>query len=776
MTILEFYERFSKEYRAGNYLALNMLLREDIILFSTNVAIFDTTEAFGSAAIAERSQIAYIRATDSWYISATDPITIINSEDNLFCKLLALKAILSGDIACLDKIALNSLFAKDEAIVSKLLTIDNIKTLLPQAIMNGSIDLVHFLLKQYLRKTGVAFNLDEPLMDGLTALDLLSQSNNSPQTAFTKRMMLFYAAAWDYFVGEAPTVENMDRLPNFFSLAQPVANIERFISLQIVKKDKDNPFFDKKGLCVGLSCLYDWYAHQGKIDYYFMSIALLNIWDGSVEQLNKPLPTILPQALFYKTLGEFFQQWSNDILLFQGENIDTLLLKPEIKSLIGEVKYFQLQGALARYFHLVRPKAEMDTRLVVIESQKKFTNRLDLTQEQFEECLNYFIKIPHAYIQVGKNKHQTSIRSLMDQEQFDHFDSNRNFIPRCLESMDVLKESIIRSHPKDEDSKEYQNLLVYRYDGPMHKKPWAESGIFSAEEFPKTAVAAQWFQENSSNRFTHLHVAVLVQDTETIRKMLAEGKVDVLVKDAHGRCALDIAIENAYWEGTELLLADPRVQKWHLAQGRMEMLILYEREDFILKLFQHENAQYSISTILKLSLHYNGTKIIQDIKEAFLQDMQGMQPLLLIIVNIFFNMDKEDLAKELFVFMTQNLSAEGVDDVLNGVRFNPGCGEEQATLLHRAILEQNYGFAQCLIKKGADLNVPIEGGLYTGMTARQLLESRGKLALIPEQDRSLEQSIQVKFEKGFSSFFRMAKRMDDRLQEKINTVSTAIRF
>jgi hypothetical protein len=37
------------------------------------------------------------------------------------------------------------------------------------------------------------------------------------------------------------------------------------------------------------------------------------------------------------------------------------------------------------------------------------------------------------------------------------------------------------------------------------------------------------------------------------------------------------------------------------------------------------------------------------------------------------------------------------------------------------------------------------------------------------------QNIQVKAEKGYRFFSKVAKRMDDRLQEKINTFATVVR-
>ncbi len=774
MTILELYEQFCKNYHEENYAALLALLQDNAALLSTATVVFPTKEAFENVAVAERPKFSYIAEIQTWHIATTDPITIIEDKDNLFLKLLTFKAMIFCDIDFLNRVNLAKILSqKDDPLLAELLSESEIKALLPWAIMDGSSNVLHILLKQFLLKTNKAFSLDEPLVDGLTALELLAKSDNGPSTIFTKKTMLFYAAAWDYFVGSEPTIENIHRLPCFFSLSQPVDNIEKFLNLQTVKAD-DNPFFDKGGLCEGLSCLHDWYAAQGRLDYYFMTIALLNIWDGTAEQLNKPLPAILPQALFYRTLGELFQQWTNDILLFQGNNIDTLLLKPEIKSFYSESKGFQLQGAQTNYFSLVKPKEAVNTQLVCIENQTNLNIRVNLTQEQFDECLSYFIKIPHVYIQVGKNNHLTSIRPLMDQEQFDHFNSNRRFISRHLESMDVLKESIKNDHPKKENSEEYQGLLVYRYDGPMHKKPWAENHIF--ETLPETTEEAELFQKNSTNRFTHLHVAVMVQDTETVKKILAAKIVDISATDFHECSAMGKAIENAYWEGTELLLADPRIQPFALTWTMMNNLIIYEHEDFILRLIQHEKVRYSVCDFLELSLRYNSTKIIQDIKEAFLRDPQGQRSFLLTVVKIFFCTHKEDFAKELFAFMAQNLSKEEVYDVLNGVRATKGYSDEKATLLHRAILERDYSYAKFLIEKGADLSVPIQGGVYTGTTARQLLEEHGKLELIPEKDRSLEQNIQVKAEKGYRFFSTVAKRMDDRLQEKINTFATVVRF
>lgn len=833
MTLLEFYEQFCKQYREENNEALIALVQEQAKLLSTDIVVFKTQEAYESVAIAERPLFSYIVTTKLWITTTADLTTAIEDKENLFLKALVFKAILSRDIAFLNKFRLNVYFsAKDEQLICDLLTLQEINSLFVMAIQSGTIYVTHAVLKQLLLKTQGVFDLSESLVDDLTALDLLAHNSNGPTTRFNKKMMFFYAAAWDYFVGEAPTVENIHQLPSFFSLAQPHANIENFLNLQAANLSmhavnaKENPFFSSVGLCVGLSYLYGYYAARGRADYCLMTIALLKLWQGNEAQLDKPLPAVLPQALFYKTLRELFQQWTNDILVFHSPNIDALILRPQTG--------IETQLPMT-HFDLVKPKSEETTQLILIEDRHWHFDSYG-TLEQFSEYLTYLIQIPHVHISFGQNDHETSISTLVGNGQTIHFDpgdirdvsQKRKPGESKKSSVQVLIESLTQAHPEWESYSKSRGVLVYRYNGPQHKNPWAESCIFSDEDLPKTVIAAKRFQENSSNRFTQLHVAVLVQDTETIRKILEAGKVDISAKDGGARYAIDIAVENGYWEGTKLLLADPRTQsfvlilpilnkllrqgdedfiveliqhekvrcdligllelsilhnstkimKLLLADPRIDHFLLsneirnalvqFKREDFIIQLIQHEKVICSLVNLLERSMSCNGTKIIHEMKAAFLQEPQKFQTLLITSVKILFCTKKEELAKELFIFMAGNVSAEEGNALLNSVRATEGVFGEQATLLHRAILEREYAFVEFLLEKGADLSVPIQGGAYDGKTALQLLKEKRKLELIPKDKRELSEEAEVRAKQVYTFFSRINTEIGSRVDAYLN--------
>jgi hypothetical protein len=91
MTLSELYDQFCKKYREEDYVALAVLLQDNAALLSTNTFVFDTAEAYESVAAAERPPFSYIAATQSWIITTTDPITIIDDKESLFLKLLAFK-------------------------------------------------------------------------------------------------------------------------------------------------------------------------------------------------------------------------------------------------------------------------------------------------------------------------------------------------------------------------------------------------------------------------------------------------------------------------------------------------------------------------------------------------------------------------------------------------------------------------------------------------------------------------------------------------------------
>ncbi len=636
MTLSELYDQFCKQYHDGNDEALIVLLQDNAALLSTNTVTFDTQEAYESIAVAERPQFSYIADIKLWTITITDPIMVIEDKENLLLKLLAFKAILSRDITFLNKVRLGSLFyAKDDRIISNLLSVDEIKVLLPWAIMDGTSDVLHVLLKQLLLKTNGVFNLDEPLVDGLTPLELLSKSNNGPNTTFTKKMMLFYVATWDYFVGEAPTVENIHNLPQHFSLDQPHSNIERFLDLQAeeiaAKNDpsvsavnaKDNPFFSKWGLCVGLSYRYGYYASRGLAHYYLMTIALLKLWEGTAAQLDKKLldkelPAVLPQARFYKTLRELFEQWTNDISAFHSTNIDALILRPKTG--------IETQLPMTR-FDLVKSEAEADTQLILIE-YRHWNFGAYGTTEQFGEYLTYLTQIPNAYIAYGQNDHKTSISTLEGDGQTIHFDPgdirDRDKLRKLGESdaysVETLKDLITQAHPEWDGYPKHRSVLVYRYAGPGHKAPWEQSSIF--KELPQTSVDAEAFQQASPNHFTHLHIAVLVQDTKTVKEILAAKKVDVLAKDDYGRYAIDVAVANAYWEGVELLLAEAEIKSFYLSDDMIKHLVECGYEDFVFSLMQNEKVRYK-STPLHIAIWIRDTKKIAEILAAKVVDISA---------------------------------------------------------------------------------------------------------------------------------------------------------
>lgn len=75
--------------------------------------------------------------------------------------------------------------------------------------------------------------------------------------------------------------------------------------------------FNEDGLCQGYTLLFGYYSSRGKMDEFFHSLEQISLWDGTEASLN--LPPIYPEiAVLYPTLRDFFEQWTNDILLFQA--------------------------------------------------------------------------------------------------------------------------------------------------------------------------------------------------------------------------------------------------------------------------------------------------------------------------------------------------------------------------------------------------------------------------------------------------------------------------
>ncbi|WP_044012065.1 ankyrin repeat domain-containing protein [Legionella massiliensis] len=98
---------------------------------------------------------------------------------------------------------------------------------------------------------------------------------------------------------------------------------------------------------------------------------------------------------------------------------------------------------------------------------------------------------------------------------------------------------------------------VYHFNRPAVVERLAAFRLFQEDELPKSMDEAIAFQEASPNHYTHLHLAVMMRDMETVKELYESGMVIPDAKDAYGRTALEIAVANGSID-TALLILDNR--------------------------------------------------------------------------------------------------------------------------------------------------------------------------------------------------------------------------
>ncbi|CDZ78884.1 hypothetical protein BN59_03199 [Legionella massiliensis] len=170
---------------------------------------------------------------------------------------------------------------------------------------------LHVLVKEDFNELRAVLNspdfnrawLEEKDSDGNTPMDILEQSEGTAPEKFMKRYSLMLSGAGI-------------NIPDSLDISQ--ARLNRQISNRLLQKDRDVSFFNAEGLCNGYSFLHNYYSETRGEDYFYTSLMLISLWDGTNASLKQPLPAFLPQSAEYKNLDELFEQWSNDLFLFFG--------------------------------------------------------------------------------------------------------------------------------------------------------------------------------------------------------------------------------------------------------------------------------------------------------------------------------------------------------------------------------------------------------------------------------------------------------------------------
>jgi ankyrin repeat protein len=209
-------------------------------------------------------------------------------------------------------------------------------------ITSENKNILHLLVKEEPQLLKAVLNLphfkrellDQKDCNGKTPLDILEALEEPVESKFQKKYMLLLAGSGFHF-------------PSSISLYQGYINQK--IKTRLILKNRSVSFLNEIGLCQAYSFLHNYYLETLREDFYYTSLLLMRLWDESLESLQKPLPSFLPQSALYKNLDELFEQWTNDLFLFFGST--------EIQSIIPDM----LQSSRHLQFNIAAPKNEENT-------------------------------------------------------------------------------------------------------------------------------------------------------------------------------------------------------------------------------------------------------------------------------------------------------------------------------------------------------------------------------------------------------------------------------
>ena len=611
-------------------------------------------------------------------------------------------------------------------------------TLLDTILKEGTVKALQYILKVLLLTD--SFHFSEEQLNALLA----TNSDKNKNRLFNKKMSLLYAACWDFFVGETPSIENMHRFPSQFFVHQPVDSIRALLNISAAEENslsylwtflwnriEKKDFADRNknftsgipadiGFCIALDYLHDYYHSQGREEYYYIVIALFHIWLKSKETipLDTPLPALLPQQVFHEKLSGLFRTWRDLILLIHGRSRKELFLS---NSRLISISPDHLQSYI---FSVI----SADTQLKSIGYLNQPLNDL-----QFDEQLKYFSRLPFAYIAITKNGHRTSI-STHTHEECSFFDSR---MPHAYfyDSIDTpsLKEVIHNTHEPIAGIENRQFLFAYYFQNANRQSLWQDSAIFNEDEFPKAKEDAISFQEKSPSQWTHLHIAVMMQDSQTVRRIVNDGFVAIEAKDAWSKTSLDIAIETGYTEGVDIFLQQADSPSYTLTTKSLVQLLKRREEDHIIKLLHNKKIHYNLADVVAYAVIYNNHSIIETILHAVEHDPLSIGPALLVSIDLLFKWGEERRATELFEQLIRIVETKvRIDDFLNtcivGVNM---------PIVAIAALRNNIIFLEKLFAYHIQLDNPLQNKDYTDETPRDILVKQRLQSTIPFLEHTL---------------------------------------
>lgn len=392
-------------------------------------------------------------------------------------------------------------------------------------------NLLHFIksievLEELQNYTELANLVHQPNMYGFTPLNIALQNGRDEIIQFFQKNM--------------DTTLDLDELKKSSEYCHlPVItaqnNVLNKMRYYMQTNYRDSSLFPSEGHCNGFS--FKRLLNKENEDNFFDYLALMGNWDGTQQSLEKKVG-FKDHISDYKNLGDIFEQWINDIIWFQHSAIK------------DESNFIQIASEhkdREKQYKLLRNRNNKNNDFVVIYEHPSRS----ITYDQLYELVSYFsLMSKGSQIEFGGSGHATSCYKKKD--NIAYYDPNFKYKATTTNNIAEILRRIIdykytclgMQYPKD-------ITICFSYFTQDISNNLESNSLFT-EHFPKSVNDAQLFSQRSFHKFNPLHVAVLIQDIEAVKKILDDQYCDVFGEDILGRTPLAIAIENNFIAAIDL--------------------------------------------------------------------------------------------------------------------------------------------------------------------------------------------------------------------------------
>jgi ankyrin repeat protein len=396
-------------------------------------------------------------------------------------------------------------------------------TALHLAAQSSNPEILKYLLSQ-----GGAKHLPEKAdIFGRTAFSIAVENKNDELIRFLRPDVKEIAQLPGYGV-KPPHIEQKSIMPNLM----------RFIALKQSGYRSPAPHevgraeIPNQGVCNALNFLYFYYRSRGKTQEFYEMLRLVASWDGSQQQLEKKAgwfsswwpagksgePDIKHLSGSYRSLGEFMEQFTNDILWFQyAEPLGMATDKVQLMR--------------AEMYNLVK---KGDAGEIVTNLSPVF---LELDTKQLAEIIQIYQLQPNLILEIGGSGHVVGMTTNKE-GKIEYYDTNMPLPTKPFDSSDEVAETVRKTKfggmPPAPETRNQTVLGAFHFQESGYQKPYID---------PKKV--EELLNSPSPNGFTPLHKAVLLNSEDAIFDLQSNDLKGMLEeKDAHGRTALELAILN----------------------------------------------------------------------------------------------------------------------------------------------------------------------------------------------------------------------------------------